>query len=57
LNPQIAPAVPIGSLAEARKTETFKTFVRDVGFVEMWRKSGDWGDFCRPLADDDFECT
>lgn len=44
-------------LAETRKTEGFKTLVHDLGFVAMWRKSGDWGDFCKPLNDTDFECT
>src|SRR5262249_55448599 len=34
-------------LAATRKTEEFKRFVEDVGFVAMWRKSGDWGDFCK----------
>jgi TolB-like protein len=49
-------AVWFPQLAKARKTQAFKDFARDVGFVEMWRKSGDWGDFCRPLAGNDFEC-
>jgi TolB-like protein len=44
-------------LAETRRTEGFKTFVRDLGMVELWRASGDWGDFCRPLGTDDFECS
>jgi TolB-like protein/DNA-binding winged helix-turn-helix (wHTH) protein len=43
-------------LHETRKTEGFKQFVRDVGFVDMWRKSGNWGDFCKPTTGDDFEC-
>jgi hypothetical protein len=43
-------------LRETRRTEGFKQFVRDLGFVRMWRASGDWGDFCHPLGEDDFEC-
>jgi hypothetical protein len=23
---------------------------------DYWRASGEWGDFARPLGDDDFEC-
>jgi hypothetical protein len=49
-------AIWLPQLADARKTDGFKTLIRDVGFVEMWRKSGDGDDFCRPVADD-FQCT
>jgi len=42
--------------AEARQTSAFKTFLRDFGFVEYWRAQDDWGDFCRPFGNDDFEC-
>jgi hypothetical protein len=30
--------------------------VRDLGLADYFRSSGNWGDFCRPLAGDDFEC-
>jgi TolB-like protein/DNA-binding winged helix-turn-helix (wHTH) protein len=43
-------------LADVRTDPRFKTIVRDIGFVDLWRKTGRWGDFCRPLGDDDFEC-
>jgi hypothetical protein len=43
-------------LSEARKTESFKQFVRDIGWAEMYRDSGDWGDFCKPNSPEDFEC-
>lgn len=43
-------------LSEARRTAGFKRFARDVGFVDLWREMGDWGDYCRPLGADDFEC-
>jgi len=26
------------------------------GLVDYWRKSGKWGDMCRPLGEDNFEC-
>ena len=34
----------------------FKTLLRDAGIVEYWRATGQWGNFCRPLGEDDFEC-
>ncbi len=43
-------------LAAARRTEGFKDLVRDLGLVDFWRETGDWGDFCRPVGADDFEC-
>jgi TolB-like protein len=44
------------TLAETRRTEAFKTFLRDLGLVELWRTTGEWGDFCRPVGENDFEC-
>ena len=41
--------------AELRRDPRFKDIVRDIGLVEHWRKSGKWGDFARPVGDDDFE--
>jgi DNA-binding winged helix-turn-helix (wHTH) protein len=43
--------------AETRRTPAFKAFVRDFGYVDYWRESGRWGDFCRPLGETDFECS
>jgi hypothetical protein len=34
----------------------FKTYVRDIGLYDYWRNTGEWGDFCHPVGDDDFEC-
>jgi TolB-like protein len=45
------------SLREARRTEAFKDFLRDLGLVELWHATGEWGDFCRPIGDDDFACV
>jgi TolB-like protein len=44
------------SLAEMRRLPGFKDIVRDLGFVDYWRATGEWGDFCRPLGPEDFEC-
>jgi TolB-like protein len=42
-------------LARVRRTPAFKQLVRDLGLYDYWRASGNWGDFVRPLGDDDFE--
>ena len=39
----------------ARQTAGFKQLVRDLGFYDYWRASGNWGNFARPVGDDDFE--
>jgi hypothetical protein len=44
-------------MAVARRLPGFKDLVRDIGLADYWRQSGHWGDFCRPLEDDDFECA
>ena len=41
---------------EARKMEGFKNIVRDQGLVDYWTRTGNWGQFCRPVGDDDFMC-
>ena len=25
-------------------------------YVDLWRETGEWNDYCRPLGEDDFEC-
>ena len=45
------------TLREARRTDAFEDFLRDVGLVELWRETGEWGDFCEPLGENDFECV
>ena len=42
-------------LKNVRRTAGFKQLVRELGLADYWRKSGKWGDFARPLGDDDFE--
>ena len=39
-----------------RRLPGFKDLLRDMGLVDYWRATGNWGDFCRPVGDDDFEC-
>jgi tetratricopeptide (TPR) repeat protein len=41
--------------AGLRKTERFKRFVRNAGFVDYWRAKG-WPDLCHPVGADDFAC-
>ncbi len=41
--------------ADFRKTERFKTLMRDLGHVDYWRKTG-FPPQCRALSGDDFEC-
>jgi adenylate cyclase len=39
-----------------RQLPGFKDFVREFGLVDYWRTSGNWGEFCHPIGEDDFEC-
>jgi TolB-like protein/tetratricopeptide (TPR) repeat protein len=41
---------------DMRRLPGFKDLVRDLGLVDYWRATGNWGKFCRPLGHDDFEC-
>lgn len=45
------------AFAPARKTDEFEQLVTELGLVRMWRESGDWGDFCRPVSANEFSCT
>jgi len=38
-----------------RQMPAFKDLVRDLGLYDYWRASGRWGDFVRPVGEDDFE--
>jgi adenylate cyclase len=38
-----------------RQDPRFKSIVRELGLVDYWRSSGNWGEFARPVGDDDFE--
>ena len=45
------------ALADLRKTDGFAQFVTDRGFVDAWRKTGDWGDFCKEDAAHKVTCV
>ena len=36
--------------------DEFHQQIVQAGLVDYWRESGKWGDMCRPLGEDDFEC-
>jgi adenylate cyclase len=44
-------------MRQVRQQPDFKTLLIDVGLVDYWRSTGNWGEFCRPVGDDDFECS
>jgi TolB-like protein len=39
----------------SRNDPQFKNILRELGLVDYFRTSGNWGDYCRPV-NDDFEC-
>jgi TolB-like protein len=39
-----------------RTDPRFKEIVRNIGLVDYWRSSSNWGDYCKPVGEDDFEC-
>ena len=39
-----------------RTDARFKVLLRDLGLADYFRASGNWGDFCKPIGKDDFEC-
>lgn len=43
---------------DIRALPGFKDYVREVGLLDYWRTTGNWGDHCRPLegTENDFEC-
>jgi TolB-like protein len=42
-------------LADVRQADGFKELVIELGLPDYWREFG-WGDHCRPVGADDFEC-
>lgn len=43
-------------LENTRRDPRFKELLRERGYVDYWRATGEWSDFCRPVGGDDFEC-
>ena len=44
-----------GIYRDVRMLPAFKELLRELGLVDYWRETGNWGDFVRPVGDDDFE--
>jgi TolB-like protein len=42
-------------MSDMRKLPGFKDLAREMGLVDYWRTYG-WGDLCKPVGKDDFEC-
>jgi hypothetical protein len=45
------------AMAEAHKSSALKTVIRSARIDDHWHEPGNWGDFCHPSNDDDFECS
>jgi hypothetical protein len=44
-------------LKDARADPRFNDVMREIGFADLWQKTGRWNDYCRPVGRDDFECS
>lgn len=42
--------------AATRREAAFREIIRDKGYEKLFRESGQWNDFCRPLSETEFEC-
>jgi TolB-like protein/tetratricopeptide (TPR) repeat protein len=56
LHSQDTPVLWQPSETGLRSDPRFKEILRDLGLVDYFRTSGKWGDFCKPLGKEDFEC-
>ncbi len=43
--------------AGLRQTSGFVDFLNERGIIDVWRESGDWGDFCKPGPQGDVSCS
>ena len=39
-----------------RSHPEFKKLLVEMGVVDYWRQTGKWGDGCKPVGADDFQC-
>jgi TolB-like protein/tetratricopeptide (TPR) repeat protein len=46
----------IAPYSTLRTLPGYKALLRETGLADYWRQTGDWGDVCRPVGADDFEC-
>jgi hypothetical protein len=42
--------------AQARTSSSFRTLLRDFGYVDYWKTVGEWSEFCSPISSSDFVC-
>jgi TolB-like protein/Tfp pilus assembly protein PilF len=56
LSANVAEVFWYPAAAPLRKTERFKTLMRNAGIVDYWRARG-WPDLCRPVGADNFACN
>jgi len=46
----------IAPYSRLRSHPEFKRLLVETGVVDYWRQTGKWGDGCRPVGADDFQC-
>ena len=42
---------------DVRKMPEFVALIEDLGIVDAWRSTGEWGDWCRPVGDNGVSCS
>jgi TolB-like protein/DNA-binding winged helix-turn-helix (wHTH) protein/tetratricopeptide (TPR) repeat protein len=56
LDPTYTRIVWAPFFSDMRSLPEFKALVTELKLVDYWRTTGRWGDFCKPVGADDFEC-
>ena len=46
----------IAPYSRVRSHPEFKKLLVEMGLVDYWRQTGKWGDGCKPVGADDFQC-